>query len=556
MLGRVRPRRPLLRALAALTGVVATLAVPAVVLAHPLGNFTINTYSGLRVSPTRIDIDLVLDEAEIPTFQDRLRLDLDGDGELSQAEIDAAREPECRDFAKAVELTVGGSRVTPVLVATGLSFPAGAGGLSTMRLVCELVAPLDSPLTSTTRIAFANHSHAERIGWREIVVQGDGVTILPGEQPIPSQSVSARLTSYPTDMLTQPLSATSIDFDVTPGGASLPPFAVADAQPLAGVSVPTGSVPSPRAGTAGSGPAQAAIPGGVGSEIPSVFRASDLSPAVVLLALATALVLGAGHALTPGHGKTLMAAYLVGTRGTALHAAGLGLSVTVSHTLGILALAIVVVAAQGVLPPDVVVRFMPAIAALTIVAIGAWMLGAEFRRRRAARRLADHRHDHIDDQVHDHAHDRLHEHPHEHAHEGSHEHPHEDALATEHSHGGVRHTHLPPQTTSITWRSLFLLGLAGGIIPSTNALLILLGTIAVGRTAFGVILVIAFGLGMAVVLGGVGLALVYARGRLDRLAPSSRLGRLSSAAPLVASVVVLALGVWLTEQAFLARPLL
>jgi ABC-type nickel/cobalt efflux system permease component RcnA len=262
-----------------------------------------------------------------------------------------------------------------------------------------------------------------------------------------------------------------------------------------------------------------------------------------------------------------MAAYLVGTRGTAIHAAGLGLSVTVSHTLGILALAILVVGAQSALPPDVVVRFLPAIAALTIVAIGGWMLFSEVRRRR--RRADDHVHD--DEHPHDHDEQHVQSHPHDHHDDGhthgeglahdhgqwhDHDHSHDHDPGGEHSHGGLRHSHLPASGTSLTWRNLFLLGLAGGIIPSTNALLILLGTIATGRTAFGIVLVVAFGLGMAAVLGGVGLAMVYARDRLERLSPSSSIGRLATAAPLIASIAVLALGLWLTGQAVAGRPAL
>jgi ABC-type nickel/cobalt efflux system permease component RcnA len=196
---------------------------------------------------------------------------------------------------------------------------------------------------------------------------------------------------------------------------------------------------------------------------------------------------------------------------------------------------------------------MPTVAALTIAGIGGWMLVSEVRRRRRRVASVPHEHDreHERERAHEHEHERAHGHDHDHA--PAHDHQHDPG---EHSHGGIRHSHLPAAGSTLTWRSLFLLGLAGGIIPSTNALLILLGTIATGRTAFGVILVIAFGIGMALVLGGVGLALVYARGRLDRLSPGSVLGRVSSAAPLVASVVVLALGVYLTSQAFLARPTL
>ena len=118
------------------------------------------------------------------------------------------------------------------------------------------------------------------------------------------------------------------------------------------------------------------------------------------------------------------------------------------------------------------------------------------------------------------------------------------------------HSHLPPAGATISWRSLFVLGLAGGLIPSTSALLILLGSIAAGRAGFGFVLVVAFGLGMALVMGGIGIALVLARGRVDRMAPSSPLGRLSGAIPLGAAVLVFGLGLYLTAQAVGGTPVL
>ena len=280
------------------------------------------------------------------------------------------------------------------------------------------------------------------------------------------------------------------------------------------------------------------------------------------MSILTAAALGAGHALTPGHGKTLMAAYLVGTRGTPLHAAGLGLSVTVSHTLGILVLAGLIVGAEGVLSPDLVVTSAPLVAAVSIVAIGGWMLVGEGRRRwRARTAVPAHDHAHEHGHAHDHAaggaahedQDDGHAHDHgsidlAHDHGGAPTHD-----AGRHSHGGVTHSHLPPAGTTISWRSLFVLGLAGGLIPSTSALLILLGSIAAGRPAFGFVLVVAFGLGMALVMGGIGLALVLARGRLDRVDGASPLGRLSGYVPLVASVLVFGLGLYLTFQAVAGR---
>ena len=249
----------------------------------------------------------------------------------------------------------------------------------------------------------------------------------------------------------------------------------------------------------------------------------------------TAAALGAGHALTPGHGKTLMAAYLVGTRGSARHALGLGAAVSVSHTAGILALAAIVVAAADALPPDVVVRWAPVVAAVSIALIGGWMLLGEVRRRRSDRARSSTKRTSMVTTMRDHDHD--HGHGHDHAPDPGHHH---------HGHG---HDHGPPPGSTITWRSLFLLGLAGGLIPSTSALLILLGSIAAGRPAFGFVLVVAFGLGMAAVMGGIGLVLVTARDRVDRIPAGGSVARLREAVPLVASVVVLGFGVVLTAQA-------
>ena len=593
------PRAGLARMVVAVLALLAVLAGPAAALAHPLGNFTINHYAGIRVSPTEIRLDVVLDRAEIPTFQERIRLDADEDGEVSEAEADAAREPECRTLGRSLSLIVDGTIVEPTLAAAGLSFPSGSGGLSTMRLVCGFVTPWGGPPAS---VAFEDRSFTERVGWREIVVEGDGTTI--GGEALLAASVSDRLTDYPDDQIAAPLAMSRVAFTVTPGGPSLPALVVADAHPLPGAVASGGGDSSGGAGPAGGGGAPggsgapsvapdafpgAVVPGGIGAELPTIFQATDLTPGVLLAALLAAAALGAGHALTPGHGKTLMAAYLVGTRGTALHAAGLGLSVTISHTLGILLLAVLILGAGTALPPDVVVRALPVAAGVAILVIGTWMLVAELRRRRAAGVGAGRAHDgvathqgadthhgahteaghahqgghtHQGADTHEaaHAHELAHRHGQEHRHDGLDGHDHEygrhghtGALppTLEHSHGGVRHTHLPPPGSTITWRSLFALGLAGGIVPSTSALLILLGSIAAGRPGFGVVLVVAFGVGMAAVLGGIGLGLVLARDRIGRLTAGSSLARLGAWVPLAAACLVIGIGLWLTGDALL-----
>jgi nickel/cobalt transporter (NicO) family protein len=493
---------------------VLCAGIPATVFAHPLGNFTINHYAGILVTPADVRLDVVIDMAEIPTFQERLKIDTDGDGDVTDAETAAAAGPRCAAEAGQLRFAVDDVASALVTASSAITFPPGLGGLSTMRIECAYIALLPSPLTRAT-VTFEDRSYPDRIGWREIVATSDGVSIDSGG--LPTTSLSERLTTYPTDLISQPIDTRSASIVVTPA--------------------PAGTVASPPT-TLGNGTTAAvgagAVPGGIGGELPAIFREVDLTPFVALLSILTAFALGAGHALTPGHGKTIMAAYLVGTRGTSLHAVGLGLSVTISHTLGVLALAALVVGAQGLLPPDVVVRVAPAVAAVTILAIGGWMLAREVRRRVSEARLTT---------------------------AGGHTHDHESgAHPHEHTHGGVAHSHAPATSTStastISWRGLFALGLAGGLIPSTSALIILLGSIASGRPTFGFVLVVIFGLGMAVVLGGVGLALVLARERLDRLPHSTGLGRLAQHASLIAAVVVLAFGVYLTAQAIVGRPVL
>ncbi len=544
-------RRRLLAGLALAS--VAAATVPGIASAHPLGNFTINHHAGIRVEPDRVLLDVVIDEAEIPAFQARLQYDTDGDGELSDDEIAAGRLVGCDSLQPALHLDVAGTAAPLTLASAGLSFPPGAGGLSTLRLVCEFEAPLATPISAATAITFRDTSFPERIGWREIVTTGSATTIAVTDGTLRATSPSDRLTVVPEGPdrgpARRPVDRAHAHRPAAPSwrrSCSPTPRPITARwrrlehrsprrPPAAGAAVVASAAPA----------ALGSVPGGVtGAELPSIFGSADLTPIVLLISLLTAIGLGAAHALTPGHGKTLMAAYLVGSRGTALHAVGLGLSVTLSHTIGILALAAVVIGAQGVLAPDVVVRTAPIVAAISIVVIGGWMLISEVRRRRATAAAAA-------------SHDHGHDHPHDHAAMHDHAHPVEpEHVPGYHEHGGVGHTHLPPAGSTITWRSLFVLGLAGGLIPSTSALLILLGSIAAGRPAFGLVLVVAFGLGMALVMGGVGVALVFARGRLERFDGASTLGRASTMVPLAASVLVLSLGLYLTAQAVGGTPVL
>jgi ABC-type nickel/cobalt efflux system permease component RcnA len=267
-----------------------------------------------------------------------------------------------------------------------------------------------------------------------------------------------------------------------------------------------------------------AIPGGVGTELASIVTGGDLNPALLIGSLLVAIGLGAAHALSPGHGKTVMAAYLVGTRGTTRQALGLGLAVTVSHTLGVLALAALTLAAANILPPERLYPILGVGSGGLVVLIGASLL---------VRRIKDLRHEH------------GHAHP-----DGGHGHG-DDGHGHGHDDHGHAHPHGddPGATTGVSWRSLFALGLSGGLVPSASALILLLGSIATGRVAYGLVLVVAFGAGMALVLGGVGIALVHASRLAARLPAARRLGNRWALIQAGVAAIVVVLGIVLTSQA-------
>jgi nickel/cobalt exporter len=530
--------------------------LPASALAHPLGNFTINHYAGIRISTDRISLDVVIDRAEIPTFTERQRIDTDGDGQVSDLETEAERQVACTSLASSLSLDVAGRPLSLSVEAAGLTFPQGAGGLSTMRLVCEYAAPPGASLAGGATVHFADRSSAGRLGWREIVAIGDGVILTGAATQEPS--LTRRLTVYPDDLLSSPLAMTELTVAATPGGPRLPVPCIADAFALLGS--PTTATPGfgcepaagrgglavgqsagqaagqpegrPARGTADLSAVAGAVPGGVGDEVSGLLQTSDLTPPIVIVSLLTAMALGAAHALTPGHGKTVMAAYLVGTRGTARHAVTLGLTVTIAHTVGVLLLAMIVLSVSRV-TPEAFNHVAGIVSGLLVVGIGCWLFlrqGLPVIRAGLATAHDDGR-----------GHGRDHDHDHD---------------AGPHRHGGMEHSHVPPAGGPLTWRSLFALGLFGGLVPSINALIILLATLATGRAAYGLVLVVAFGAGMAIVLGGTGLGLVYAGRWIARSPATSSVGRVAGLAPAITSIVIIVVGVLVTGQAILGAPVL
>jgi nickel/cobalt transporter (NicO) family protein len=257
-----------------------------------------------------------------------------------------------------------------------------------------------------------------------------------------------------------------------------------------------------------------------------LLHQQQLTPWMIAAAIGIAFVLGAAHALTPGHGKTIVAAYLVGSRGTLKHAAFLGAMVTFTHTVSVFLLGLATLFLFQYVVPQKVTQVLGAISGLSIVAIGGWMLYKRLRNT------------HSRDHVHDHAHAHTHDHVHEHHHH--HDHPHDHTHDHGHSHGPGGHTHMPDE---ISWSGLVALGVSGGLVPCESALVLLLTAIALRRVGLGLILLISFSLGLALVLMAIGVLVIYAKNLLPSGSGGNPFFRWM---PVASAAVVMVLGVIMT----------
>ena len=417
---------------------VAALVLPAAASAHPLGNFTINRFSRIEVAGPRLYVDYVLDLAEIPTFQAG-RIDAPG---------------YARRIAHGVQLTVDGRRARVVPVEWALAHPDGAGGLKTTRFEVILRGPR---LVGRSAVGYRDGNYADRIGWREIVV---------GDAP----SRSHELRAYPKNLLSAPLEITRVRTSLVPGTV-----------PKTRPHVARGAVLRAPDRVADSGFA-------------SLVARDRLGVWVVLGSLAVALFWGAAHALSPGHGKTIVTAYLVGQRGSPRHAALLGLIVTVTHTIGVFGLGLVTLLLSRFIVPDHLYPWLNLASGVLVVAIGASVLRARWRHR---------------------AHPRHHHHGHEHE-------------------------------LALSRRSLVAVGVSGGLLPCPSALVVLLAAISLHRVGFGLLLIVAFSAGLALTITGIGLAAVLARTAFRRL---SFEGRVVSLLPTFSALVIVAAGIGMTVRA-------
>jgi ABC-type nickel/cobalt efflux system permease component RcnA len=448
---------------------LAALA-PTIATAHPLGNFTVNHYARIEPAGDRVRVLYVLDMAEIPTFQERARF---------EPALDQYADDRAAEIARNLHLSLNGQPAALRLEQRTLSLPDGQGGLPTLRLEAVYSAELRDVSSALVQLSLTDDNEPNRIGWREIVARSGAAGTSIEQSSVPADDVTNELRLYPDDLLKSPLNVREAHLSFTPGAAAARPM----------LTLPANPVLDRARGT-----------------FAELANGAELTPGFVLFALAVAVVLGAAHALQPGHGKTVVAAYLVGSRGTPMHAVFLGATVTVTHTAGVYALGLVTLFLSQYIVPERLYPILEIASGALVVGIGIWLFGG--RLLRALRPERDHAHDH-----HDHAH------PHEHA----------------HPHGAVG------------FRSLLALGVSGGLLPCPEALMVLLITIAAHRVLFGLLLIVAFSTGLASVLVGFGLLLVLARALFQRVNVSN--GLLPRVLPVASAAVIVVAGCVITAQA-------
>jgi ABC-type nickel/cobalt efflux system permease component RcnA len=474
-----------------------SLILPPCLFAHPMGNFSINHFSALAVYPTSVRVSYVIDMAEIPTFQE-----MQDTGLVAQPDDPSAIQYQNRkveEWKRGLVLRVGEQRLTLSPRSSELSFPVGAGGLPTLRLAVVYEGPLN---VESGTLVYEDRNYSQRVGWKEIIATAnDGATV--SRSSVPGESKSQQLTNYAADLLQAPPQdlRAELTFSIS-ASARHQALSVLAATKTESVSVQ--EAPTPR------------------SWLTELVTVRHLTPGLIIVSLVVAMGFGALHALEPGHGKTLVAAYLVGQRGTALHALLLGLTVTVSHTISVFALGAVALFASHYLVPEQLYPWLNLVSGLLIAGMGGILLRQACLRSLGYTTPRHHGHSHHGHHYHEHHH-------HDYAHaQDYHDSCHHDA----HDHGADSH---------VSYGTLLTLGITGGMIPCPGALVVLLSAVALQRIAFGLLLIIAFSVGLAIVLVGVGLLLVSARSAVQRWGGE---GAWSTYLPFLSPLVMTPVGVF------------
>ena len=472
-------------------------------VAHPMGNFSVNHYTRITVGPRGADLLYVLDLAEIPSFEILKQWKLERSS--PQPDLDRKAAGQAREWMHNLKVTVNGRDVTPQFQSAALTFADGAGGLPVTRIETRLRLPV-----SAGKLEFEDRNYPDRAGWKEIVIAAQkGASIEHATET--DRDRSQVLTAYPQDPTLAPPQdlRAAVEWSAEVVAARQP------APVIAPIPQPT-PMPQSVERTAPTPPQQNA-PGTVvrGDYLSQMLHNRELTLWMTIVGIAVAFGLGGIHALSPGHGKTIVAAYLVGARGTAKHAIFLGAMVTFTHTISVFMLGFVTLFLSKYVAPEKISPVLEVIASLSIVWIGAMLL---YKRVRG---LSGHAHSHDG---------------HQHTHNG-HGHDHD------HHHGPGGHTHVPEG--EVTMGSLIALGASGGLVPCPSALILLLAAIRFDRVALGLVLLVAFSLGLAAVLTGIGLTVLYAKHFLPD-SEKTRSHPLFRLIPVFSAGVILCIGLFMT----------
>jgi nickel/cobalt transporter (NicO) family protein len=476
--------------------------------AHPLGNFSVNQFSRITIEREQILVKCVLDLAEIPTFQASQEIDNDGDTVLSQQELDLYAERITPSYLSNLRLVVDGAALSLRSGSRNIVLTNGAGGLNTIRVEWEFIANNSVSSLQEHRLRFENANYTSRVGWNEIIVSRVGdINVFNSDRY--ATGLSDELRSYPEEMLTNPPDERSAELAFSRS------------------SIPTGAIPLQNRNGSPSTAEQ-------DDKLARLIAVPVITPEIMIVGVLIAFGLGAVHAMSPGHGKTVVGAYLVGSKGTLKHAAFLGVTVTITHTIGVFAVGLITVFASSYILPERIMPFLSFVSGLLVLAIGLSLFKSRLLSLMGYQTDADHSHHH-----HHHPHTHQRGHSHAHGDEGQHDHDHGvggDGLT--HTHDGHTHSHAMPD--KITWRSLLSLGISGGLLPCPSALILMLSSIALNRIGYGFLLTVAFSVGLAATLMCVGIAFLYLGKLLD--GPSISGNPVVKALPVLSAFVIACVG--------------
>jgi nickel/cobalt transporter (NicO) family protein len=493
---------------------LAGVLLAGVAFAHPMGNLSVNHYARLEPGAKGLEVTYVLDLAELPTFELTQAWNVARDARKDVLEA-KARE-QAREWVKQLTFTEDGKALTPLIESTDLAIVDGAGNLPVFRITTKLHVP-----AAGGRVEYADGNYATRAGWREVVIKtGGGAEISRASNG--DTDLSDGLTSYPQDPTKAPPQNTTAWLEWKPVAGQVSqvrkPVVVASAPAPAAVTAPA---PPPAAEPARDvRPPEAQAMGSVkrNDAISKILRMETISWPLLAALIGLSFWFGALHALEPGHGKTMVAAYLVGAKGTPKHAALLGGMVTFTHTISVFILGLVTMFLSRYIMPDRISRVLGIVSGLSIVWIGAMLLWRRWRKL---------------------AHDRAHQTEAHHHHGQSHTHTH-----LTHTHDdGHTHSHVPEG--DISMGSLMALGASGGLVPCPSALILLLSAISIGRVGLGMVLLLAFSLGLAIVLTVTGMFVLYAKNLFPKHKRNDN--AFFRVMPVVSAAAILLIGVLMTS---------